>query len=62
MATKSLPAYLQQVLKNHVEESQLTHDDELEGIIDRLSNLNEKVELVKNKIKKNRLAKEHTNQ
>jgi hypothetical protein len=58
MATKSLPAHLQQVLKHHVEESQLTHDDELEGIIDRLSTLNEKVEVIKNKIKANRALKE----
>ena len=54
MTTKSLPAHLQQVLKHHVDESQLTHDDELQGIIDRLSNLNEKVELLKKKIKVNR--------
>lgn len=58
MTTKSLPAYLQQVLKNHVDESQLTHDDELQGIIDRLSNLNDKVELLKKKIKINRENKE----
>lgn len=58
MATKSLPAYLQQVLKHHVDESQLTHDDELEGIIDRLANLNEKVEALKSKIKVNRMRKE----
>jgi hypothetical protein len=54
MTTKSLPAHLQQVLRNHVAESQLTHDDELQGIIDRLTNLNDKVELLKNKIISNR--------
>jgi tetrahydromethanopterin S-methyltransferase subunit G len=54
MGNKSLPAYLQQVLENHVTESQLTHDDELQGIYDRLSNLNKKVEFLKNKIKTNR--------
>jgi hypothetical protein len=58
MATKSLPAALQQVLKNHVSDAQLTHDDELQGILDRLSNLNEKVEMYKSKIKMNRKAKE----
>ncbi|MGJ8678869.1 hypothetical protein [Paraglaciecola sp.] len=58
MTTKSLPAYLQQVLKNHVDESQLTHDDELQGIIDRLSNLNDKVEVLKKKIKVNRQKNE----
>ncbi|MFQ3190264.1 MAG: hypothetical protein ACI936_001394 [Paraglaciecola sp.] len=54
MLSKSLPAVLQQALENHVNKSQLTHDDELQGIYDRLSNLNEKVELLKNKIKNNR--------
>jgi hypothetical protein len=54
MLSKSLPAVLQQALENHVNKSQLTHDDELQGIYDRLSNLNEKVELLKNKIKNSR--------
>ena len=54
MISKSLPAVLQQALKYHVNESQLTHDDELQGIYDRLTNLNEKVEFFKNKIKNNR--------
>ncbi len=58
MTTKSLPAHLQQVLKHHVEKSQLTHDDELQSIIDRLSNLNDKVEILKNKIKLNREKKQ----
>lgn len=58
MTTKSLPAHLQQVLKHHVDESQLTHDDELQGIIDGLTNLNSKVEFLKNKIKLNRQKKE----
>lgn len=58
MTAKSLPAYLQQVLKHHVDESELTHDDELQGIIDRLSNLNEKVESLKSKIKLNREKRE----
>ena len=61
MINKSLPAYLQQVLENHVVESQLTHDDELQGIMDGLTNLNEKVEFLKEKIKKNRQQKETTN-
>jgi tetrahydromethanopterin S-methyltransferase subunit G len=54
MISKSLPAVLQQALEYHVNESQLTHDDELQGIYERLSNLNEKVEFLKNKIKNNR--------
>ena len=51
---KSLPAVLQQALEQHVNESHLTHDDELQGIYDRLTNLNEKVERLKNKIIRNR--------
>ena len=54
MKTKSLPAYLQQVLEHHVAESQLTPDDELREIFDRLTNLNDKVEFLKEKIKSNR--------
>jgi tetrahydromethanopterin S-methyltransferase subunit G len=54
MISKSLPTVLQQALEYHVNKSQLTHDDELQGIYDRLSNLNEKVEYLKNKIKNNR--------
>jgi tetrahydromethanopterin S-methyltransferase subunit G len=54
MMTKSLPAVLQQALEYHVNKSQLTHDAELQGIYDRLKNLNEKVEFFKNKIKINR--------
>lgn len=57
MISKSLPAVLQQALENHVNESQLTHDDELQGIYDRLTNLNDKVEFLKNKIKANREKK-----
>jgi|VirMetMinimDraft_7_1064189.scaffolds.fasta_scaffold09582_3 tetrahydromethanopterin S-methyltransferase subunit G len=54
MKAKSLPAYLQQVLEHHVAESQLTPDDELREIFDRLKNLNDKVEFLKLKIKSNR--------
>jgi len=54
MISKSLPTVLQQALEYHVNQSQLTHDDELQGIYDRLSNLNEKVEFLKNQIKNNR--------
>ncbi|WP_293748161.1 hypothetical protein [uncultured Paraglaciecola sp.] len=57
MISKSLPSVLQQALEYQVNESQLTHDDELQGIYDRLSNLNEKVEFLKNKIKSNREKK-----
>ena len=57
MTSKSLPAVLQQALEYHVKKSELTHDDELQGIYDRLTNLNEKVEFFKNKIKINREKK-----
>ena len=59
MLSKSLPAVLQQVLEYHVNQSQLTHDDELQGIYDRLTNLNDKVEFLKNKIKSNREKKKN---
>jgi hypothetical protein len=57
MPNKSLPAILRKVLENHVSQSQLTHDDELQGIIDQLTNLNDKVEMYKAKIKYNRQLK-----
>lgn len=57
MSGKSLPAYLQQVLEHYVSSSQLTHDEELQGILDRLKSLNTKVEIAKQKIHLNRSAK-----
>lgn len=54
MMRKILPAVLQQVLEYHVNESQLTHDDDLQSIYDHLNNLNQSVELLKIKIKSNR--------
>jgi hypothetical protein len=39
---KSLPGVLQQALECHVNESQLTHDDELQGIYDRLKILKDR--------------------
>ncbi|MFT6345394.1 MAG: hypothetical protein ACJAWQ_002477 [Paraglaciecola sp.] len=57
MISKSLPAVLRQSLEYHVKKSQLTHDDELQFIYERLTNLNEKVEIFKNKIKSNREKK-----
>jgi hypothetical protein len=55
MTSKNLPAYLRQVLENHVEQSQLTHDEELQGIYDKLTRLNERVETIKATIKQRRL-------
>jgi hypothetical protein len=57
MSGKSLPAYLQQALEQYVANAQLTHDEELQDILDRLNTLNVKVELAKAKIHSNRLAK-----
>jgi hypothetical protein len=57
MNTKSLPAYLQQVLEEHVAESQLKHDDELQEILAKLNSLNSKVEILKLKIISNRQNK-----
>ncbi|MDC0601861.1 hypothetical protein OAP14_02400 [Aliiglaciecola sp.] len=59
MSGNNLPAHLQQVLQKHVEESELTHDDELEGIYTRLSNLNDRVEMMKKQILLNRLNKQN---
>lgn len=50
MTNKSLPAYLKQILENHVERSELTVDDELEGIFTKLSKLNDNVERMKAQI------------
>lgn len=51
MSSKSLPAYLQQVLENHVAQSDIVHDEELDGIFEKLTNLNESVEKMKAKIR-----------
>jgi hypothetical protein len=50
MVSKIFPAVLRQALKCQVKKSQLTHDDELQVIYERLTNLNEKTEFFKNKI------------
>jgi hypothetical protein len=57
MNTKSLPAHLQQVLEQHVAQSQLTDNDELQDIFAKLNSLNSKVELLKLKIIQNRQNK-----
>ncbi|GAA0350249.1 hypothetical protein GCM10009092_13300 [Bowmanella denitrificans] len=58
MSGKSLPAYLQQVLENHLEQSDLVYDDELQGIFERLGQLNDKVEQLKANIRQKRLQQE----
>ena len=61
MSAKSLPASIHRVLEHHVSQSQLTHDDELQGILERLTELNDKVEMFKQKIKQNRAKKNNNN-
>ena len=61
MSAKSLPASMQRVLEYHVSQSELTHDDELQGILERLTVLNDKVEIFKQKIKQNRIKKDKNN-
>ena len=51
MTSKSLPAYLQQILQQHVERSELNDDEELRQILSKLSKLNDSVEEVKAKIR-----------
>ncbi|MEP7703077.1 hypothetical protein [Paraglaciecola sp. 25GB23A] len=57
MNTKSLPAHLQEVLEQHVAQSQLTDNDELQDIFAKLNSLNSKVEFLKLKIIQNRQNK-----
>ncbi|MCV2885594.1 hypothetical protein OE749_12915 [Aestuariibacter sp. AA17] len=47
MPSKTLPAHLRQVLQAHVDQSQLSDDDELREIMTKLSTLNERVEALK---------------
>lgn len=57
MSNKSLPAYLHQVLEYHVANNELTHDDELQRVLERLTKLNSNVEELKQKILLKRQAK-----
>ncbi|ALS97920.1 hypothetical protein [Lacimicrobium alkaliphilum] len=54
MSGKTLPAYLQQVLENHIEQSDLVRDKELEDIFSGLTRLNDNVERLKSIILKRR--------
>ncbi|GAB3032356.1 hypothetical protein [Bowmanella dokdonensis] len=55
MSSKSLPAYLQQILENHVAQSDLVYDDELKVIMERLHKLNDSVEKLKANIRQRRV-------
>ncbi|GGD75985.1 hypothetical protein [Lacimicrobium alkaliphilum] len=54
MSGKTLPAYLQQVLENHIAQSDLVRDKELEDIFRGLNRLNDNVERLKAVILKRR--------
>ena len=47
MQKVSLPVMLQLALKQHAAAADIDNDEELQGIMNRLSELHEKVELVK---------------
>lgn len=59
MSSHSLIANLQKVLENHVAQSDIEDDEELRGIMSRLSQLNDSVERVKGKILALREEKEN---
>ncbi len=59
MSSHSLIANLQKVLENHVAQSDIEDDEELRGIMSRLSQLNDSVERVKDKILALREEKEN---
>lgn len=61
MSGNSLPANLKKVLENHIAQSDLENDDELKGIMSRLTKLNESVEKVKASILLKRAQKETEN-
>ncbi|WP_395341717.1 hypothetical protein PN836_019915 [Ningiella sp. W23] len=54
MPKMSLPVALRMALKQHVMSSDIQEDDELRGIVDKLEDLQEKVEKVKRKALENR--------
>lgn len=54
MPGKTLPAYLQQALEDHIAQSDLVRDKELEEIFSGLARLNENVEQLKSVILKRR--------
>ncbi len=58
MSSNSLPATLKKVLENHVAQSDIDDDEELEGIMSRLVKLNESVERVKASILVKRAQKQ----
>lgn len=57
MQKVSLPVTLQLALQQHAAAADIDNDEELQGIMARLSELNEKVENIKQKARARRLAK-----
>lgn len=58
MSGNSLPANLKKVLEHHVAQSDIENDEELKGIFNRLTELNESVEKVKASILLKRAQKQ----
>jgi|GEM_PF-703329 len=58
MSGNSLPANLKKVLENHVAQADIENDEELKGILNRLTKLNESVERVKASILVRRAQKQ----
>jgi len=54
----SLPVVLQLSLQQHASDADIDNDDELQKIMQNLSELHDKVELVKQKARAKRLARE----
>lgn len=57
MQNYSLPIVLKIALEQHVAEADINRDDELEDVMRRLSDLNDKVELIKEKAREKRLSR-----
>ena len=58
MSGNSLPAHLKKVLENHVAQADIENDEELKGILNKLTKLNESVEKVKASILMKRAQKQ----
>ncbi|GAC28438.1 hypothetical protein GPAL_1574 [Glaciecola pallidula DSM 14239 = ACAM 615] len=57
MSKKSLPLTLYQTLEKHAQESDISDDEELKDILDKLASLNKKVEAFKQRAREMRVEK-----
>ncbi|MFW8589223.1 hypothetical protein ACOI22_00280 [Glaciecola sp. 2405UD65-10] len=57
MQNFSLPIVLKLALEQHVAEADISHDEELEDVMQRLSDLNDKVQTIKEKAREKRLSR-----